>query len=121
MKRIAYLIFSSTLFFSFYANANIENSKELQNIKNMADQLSQKQNDLQSDKKSDPNNRNIYKAWECRDMEDKGVRMTVVDITGIAKMNNIPSTEAALYGTKRPTASLPPCRVDLIVPPPLKP
>lgn len=115
MKFSTCLLFSATLIGSMYTNANVTNSKEFQDLKKITDQLQQKQNDL-ANGKTNPNDRNAPKGWECRDMEEGGKRMTVYDKTGVAKMNHVPSTEAAYYGTKRPTASLPPCRLDLVVP-----
>ena len=50
------------------------------------------------------------KGWVCRDMEDGGTRLYIVDRTGIARMNKVPSTEAALLDTTTPLEQLQACK-----------
>lgn len=50
------------------------------------------------------------KGWVCRDMEDGGKRLYIVDRTGIARMNKVPSTEAALLDTTTPLEQLQACK-----------
>lgn len=97
MKLVSCLILGVSAFASIYANANSPISeKTFQDFNNYANQI---------------------KAWECRDMENGGTRLKVIDETGHGTMDKVPSSNAAFRGTNRPTASLPPCRVDLIDPP----
>ena len=49
-------------------------------------------------------------GWVCRDMEDGGTRLYIVDRTGIARMNKVPSTEAALLDTTTPLEQLQACK-----------
>ncbi len=49
------------------------------------------------------------KGWTCRDMSDGGRRMHVVDLTGSASMNGLPSSHAGLTDNTTPLSTLPPC------------